>query len=1476
MAMASSAEKSELKSCDINGVGIRPDDHQCYGTKPRREGVEQTSGTVFVRNSGQSLWDLIVKCKEYAGLVDEASTGDRGATICFYSEDSARRAVEKLNGQGGITVEIDRGKPPKRTAAIFGNRISFGNIVCESGVGVHMETYKTLVGVERQWGGPDQLAHETVNSFGALLVKHGPAGLFFCLTDRKIRLEFKTGTGTHYRMEWPFAHVSLRLYATDDDDLHVAINFTHAPKLLRNATGCDHEEANRVDYVRITDPWKISDPRAFGGGQGGVRKGATALEVSWCVSLVCPGRRAHFLDKVAPSLVKAGILQHNTTLPTIQYDSITNDRWLDDIHRVSLELCEGRSRGQDTPGAHFLLCTQYQVLITNGILQGTRAVEPSFVSECLLSPSYSVKVKLYCLTEMEKPGKPIMNPKQEFERIAARGQRQLGLVHTLMEYPEHCMRILHVDVTPLKMYVRGPFVEQSNRVLRRYRQHTDHFVRGRFTDEDGKQLHYHVTVAPLVKDRIQRILEEGVRVGHLPPYVLLGFSSSQVREQSAWLLRPDKDKGLTLEQIWSFMGDFSHIKQPSKFAARMGQCFSATQRGICIHPSEVVRVDDIARAVDPGDHANDAVYEFTDGAGYCHESVAEDLATQLKLDFVPHAFQIRFNGAKGMLQVDLNFRDKHPRPYRLALRPSQTKFTAQHNILEVCDNGYARFIPLHLNREIITLLLTREVPPRVFHEIFRDAMGVLNKATTDKDAALQMLRSVGRESVIGPTLVKLLTQTRRLDGDRSMRDPFVLKCLREIRRLDCKMIETKTHLFVNEGAVLFGVPDETGVLNYGEIHLRIQRPDEAVKTVKGKVVVTKNPAFDPGDTRVFEAVDRPRLRHCVNVIVFPVKGPRPHPNELSGSDLDGDMYHAIWDPRCVPPTTNPPGAEYYKPRPKRLPESYFIDYFRFDTLGKIAVAWLNQCHQPDIYAEQKARHPTCLELAELHSDAVDFAKTGEPVVLSTSLIPPLRPDFLATAYHEERGRIFVSNSVIGDICRQAKQEERRFEEEDERCPMRVEVVDGVEVRTDADGQPMWRLVQLRWVLPCTLTGLVEGHIIKWRYLPDPEHMDRHHVCDQLRKCTVRFKDLVHNTHSSATTAKLCIPLHVEAVQFQVQCRLTNGSLSDPSAPSPPNYIDVEDKYKTAAPTLYRDTVLLKDVLFCREFDNGQGVRFTRGVTVTDLEKQVDVKAALLLGYPGPHVVGPVIPTTQFLQELDVGVGRMSVMVRFVDEKTARAFMTALHMECGGNGRRLMGVREKDGRQHHFVRVDYVEDPYIQAYENRMSSLSHEYGKDNSREEKLFGPPVFGRMRRIEGLHGVNYPENGERADFYNKGFLADQMAAIRRFLQSLALGVVTSDGVVDVLALPSERGRGTAPTSSLHILFESEAIADAFDRHWAQHSADDPLLAGLVGPLNPWPDQGRRASGDESSPPAPDAVAHFEQFYLRPYECTNPHTHRDR
>jgi RNA-dependent RNA polymerase len=80
------------------------------------------------------------------------------------------------------------------------------------------------------------------------------------------------------------------------------------------------------------------------------------------------------------------------------------------------------------------------------------------------------------------------------------------------------------------------------------------------------------------------------------------------------------------------------------------------------------------------------------------------------------------------------------------------------------------------------------------------------------------------------------------------------------------------------------------------------RDDGARLALAQRVFVTKTPCMHQGDVRVLQAVDVPALHHIVDCVVFPQRGPRPHPSEIGGSDLDGDMYLICWDRDLIPPT----------------------------------------------------------------------------------------------------------------------------------------------------------------------------------------------------------------------------------------------------------------------------------------------------------------------------------------------------------------------------------------------------------------------------------------------------------------------------------------------------------------------------------------------------------------------------------------------
>ena len=115
----------------------------------------------------------------------------------------------------------------------------------------------------------------------------------------------------------------------------------------------------------------------------------------------------------------------------------------------------------------------------------------------------------------------------------------------------------------------------------------------------------------------------------------------------------------------------------------------------------------------------------------------------------------------------------------------------------------------------------------------------------------------------------------------------------------------------NSGRNMFGIVDETGILQYGQVFCQYTELDtdnlediskgynkrgrqDVTIVVVGKIVVTKNPCHHPGDLRTFEAVDVQKLRHLVDCIVFPQQGERPHPNEISGSDLDGKIIFTFF------------------------------------------------------------------------------------------------------------------------------------------------------------------------------------------------------------------------------------------------------------------------------------------------------------------------------------------------------------------------------------------------------------------------------------------------------------------------------------------------------------------------------------------------------------------------------------------------------
>ena len=242
-------------------------------------------------------------------------------------------------------------------------------------------------------------------------------------------------------------------------------------------------------------------------------------------------------------------------------------------------------------------------------------------------------------------------------------------------------------------------------------------------------------------------------------------------------------------------------------------------------------------------------------------------------------------------------------------------------------------------------------------------------------------------------------------------------------RLDDILRRTRVELDTSEGRIMMGIMDETGSLQSGQVFIQysqsIREPRQNPVIHTGDVTVTKNPCFHPGDVRKFQAVDIEALHNCVDCIVFPSQGPRPHPNEISGSDLDGDMYFVTWAPG-LQLSRNMAAMDYTGQPKKKLNrkvneediQDFVAKFISYDQLGLIANSHLaNADIQKDgIFSD------ICIQLAALHSIAVDFPKTGKAAEMKPIHRPSRYPDYMMKADKPH----YRSKNVLGSLFRECQ------------------------------------------------------------------------------------------------------------------------------------------------------------------------------------------------------------------------------------------------------------------------------------------------------------------------------------------------------------------------------------------------------------------------------------------------------------------------
>ncbi|CAJ0902850.1 22617_t:CDS:10 [Entrophospora sp. SA101] len=581
--------------------------------------------------------------------------------------------------------------------------------------------------------------------------------------------------------------------------------------------------------------------------------------------------------------------------------------------------------------------------------------------------------------------------------------------------------VYHAYITPTKIYFEDPTYEQSNRILRKYEEHYDRFLRVTFVDENEENIYIRDGEVDITKKRILQKLKHGFKVAGRH-YQFLAFSSSQLRESSCWYVCNKEICGFTADQIRKEMGDFSLIKSPSLYAARMGQCFTTTISTVTIPSDQIVKIPDLEITI------NGKKQNFSDGCGKISMDLARKvikkyMGVRYIKDEVPSVYQIRFGGSKGVVALDNTLEGE-----QICVRPSQKKFEAPDSLDFEIAKTVRSPLPAYLNRQIILLLSNLGIPNGVFLDLQQEMINNINLVINDREKATDVVRHSSGTKECSHVIKTILSM---LDDGVNIEDEPFLKGYLECKRLFAlNNLRYRARIFMPNAYLLMGVVDETGILEPNQIYVHTSTIVSQHRTFKGDrnkkvkrerkvwtgpAVITRNPCMHPGDMRIVEAVDVIELEHLKNCVVFSQRGERPLPNCLGGGDLDGDEFFVCFDERLFFPEESMfEPMNYDPPGRKEIEETininhiceFFADFLINNRLGIIGNLHLAFADFIGLESEE------CLTLADLHSKAVDFNKSGIPV---TDKLPELKnyPDFMEKKVKES----YQSQGILGLLYR---------------------------------------------------------------------------------------------------------------------------------------------------------------------------------------------------------------------------------------------------------------------------------------------------------------------------------------------------------------------------------------------------------------------------------------------------------------------------
>ena len=240
----------------------------------------------------------------------------------------------------------------------------------------------------------------------------------------------------------------------------------------------------------------------------------------------------------------------------------------------------------------------------------------------------------------------------------------------------------------------------------------------------------------------------------------------------------------------------------------------------------------------------------------------------------PRAWQVRFQGSKGVLSVDYTLSNARA----ILIRPSMIKFSATQSLTIEIARAFDKPGKFYLNRPLIMVLECLGVPYEVFKDLQATAVREARHATRSLQASARLLEGhgLGMSFRLTSTMLGLYKLGLQPLKDNifwrqmmSFATNHVLRELKHRARIPVPGLNSWS---------LVGVADVHGCLEEREVFVCVDAPDGKRYYLEGEVLVTRSPCVHPGDVQVATAIGRPPpgsplfKEPLPNTIVFSVRG----------------------------------------------------------------------------------------------------------------------------------------------------------------------------------------------------------------------------------------------------------------------------------------------------------------------------------------------------------------------------------------------------------------------------------------------------------------------------------------------------------------------------------------------------------------------------------------------------------------------------